>query len=47
MKNILLGISFVVGMSIASYYIGYGFALIGTTIESVFTTYPENKYRWK
>jgi len=46
MKNILLGILFLVGMSIASYYVGYGLAIIGKTIEGVFETYPEKKYGW-
>lgn len=46
MKNILLGILFVVGMSIASYYVGYGLAIIGKTIESVYKAYPEKKYGW-
>ena len=46
MKNILLGIVFIVGMFIVSYYVGYGIAVIGKSIEGVYGTYPEKKYGW-
>lgn len=45
MRNILLAIVFVVGMTIAAYYVGWIFYYIGVTLESLFTAYPENKYR--
>lgn len=45
MKNIVLAIAFIVGMAITAYYLGWIFAYVGVAIESLFTSYPENKYR--